>query len=220
MPDGERKRTYLTDFALKDLKNDLDQVMREVDELENPDGSYLNKQWNEKEDGDKLGELSPLKHGYEETYDDKVVLSVSEHRLLTSRLETLALEVSDMKLKLEDRDSQIYELRHKLDQERKNARWTKTDKVKRVMQRNDLEEFFMECVEEVRKDIVKRRAHSAANGIAAKKHSIKNGKTIEEDQDGPKLDQYTATDKRRVIELLMSNENVLLFLYEKLFPAV
>ena len=32
------------------------------------------------------------------------------------------------------------------------------------------------------------------------------------------LDTFTATDKKKVIDNLMANENVLLFLYEKLFP--
>jgi hypothetical protein len=36
------------------------------------------------------------------------------------------------------------------------------------MQRNDLEEFFMECVEEVRKDIVRRKQ----SGIGTKRSSI------------------------------------------------
>ena len=94
------------------------------------------------------------------------------------------------------------------------------------MERNELEEFFVECVEEVRKDIVRRRNQSAAYSIKknvnSKKHTT--SKTIENKNDNDdsdtRLDQYTATDKKKVIELLMSNENVLLFLYEKLFPAV
>jgi hypothetical protein len=49
--DGERKRSYLEGHALKDLKNDLDQVMREVDELENPNGSdFLENRWDEYND--------------------------------------------------------------------------------------------------------------------------------------------------------------------------
>ena len=32
------------------------------------------------------------------------------------------------------------------------------------------------------------------------------------------IDKFTGTDKRNVIDMLLSNENVLLFIYEKLFP--
>ena len=70
-----------------------------------------------------------------------------------------------------------------------------------------MEELFLECVEEVRKDIVRRKATTI--GL----HGDLNG-TLKKHGKG----HFTATDKRKVLDLLLSNENVLLFLYEKLFP--
>jgi hypothetical protein len=88
------------------------------------------------------------------------------------------------------------------------------------MQRNELEGFFLECVEEVKKDVIRRRLQSA--NYSVKKNTRGSAKTLNNDMEeqDPRLDQYTSTDKKKVIELLLSNENVLLFLYEKLFPAV
>ena len=82
-------------------------------------------------------------------------------------------------MKVDDRDAQIYELRQKLEQERKQNKWTKTDKVKRVMERNELEEFFVECVEEVRKDILRRKNQSATYSIKKNMKNSTSSKTIE-----------------------------------------
>jgi hypothetical protein len=53
------------------------------------------------------------------------------------------------------------DLRQKLEFERKNSKWAQSDKAKRLIERSELEDLFLACVEEVRKDIVKRRATSA-----------------------------------------------------------
>ena len=86
-------------------------------------------------------------------------------------------------MKVDDRDAQIYELRQKLEQERKQNKWTKTDKVKRVMERNELEEFFVECVEEVRKDILRRKNQSATYSIKKNMKNSTSSKTIENKND-------------------------------------
>jgi len=41
--------------------------------------------------------------------------------------------------------------------EKKNSRALRAEKVNFMTQRNELEEFFLQCIDEVRKDIVKRK---------------------------------------------------------------
>ena len=187
---GDRRRSYLEGHALKDLKYDLDQVMKEVDALENPDaGEVMDRYWEDNQGSNYISGPGPL--DYKEENQEKVILRMEDHKLLIKRLENLSLEASDLKLKVDDRDSQIYDLRGKLELERKNAKWTKTDKVKRVMERNDLEEFFVECVEEVRKDVVKRRTASAGYGVKKNMRKSTSSKTIEnpnKDEQDPRLD--------------------------------
>lgn len=89
-----------------------------------------------------------------------------------------------------------------------------TEQANYYSKRNQLEELFLECVEEVRKDIHRRKATSI--GLHGNLHG--NRKKANEEEMVIKKEHFTATDKRKVLDLLLSNENVLLFLYEKLFP--
>ena len=104
-----------------------------------------------------------------------------------------------------------------MENERRNSRLLKTEKTIFFQKRNELEEFFLKCVDEVRKDIERRKAVTLArksnlNSTLPKKKAEEGLETA------IKNENFTGTDKRKVIDLLMSNENVLLFLYEKLFP--
>jgi len=72
----------------------------------------------------------------------------------------------------------------------------------------------LECVEEVKKNIKKRKDFQIKNSkFCTAKSSVST--TSKE----PKLTGFGGQDKAKVIELLIENDNVLLFLYEKLFPV-
>ena len=111
-----------------------------------------------------------------------------------------------------------------LDNERKLSRELKTEKTNFYSRRNQLEELFLRCVEETRKDIERRRAVTLArnNNLSnnLKSNSLKSRGSMLDDslENAIKNEQFTASDRRKVLELLLTNENVLLFLYEKLFP--
>lgn len=96
----------------------------------------------------------------------------------------------------------------------------RTEKTNFYMKRNQLEELFLGCVEETRKDIERRRAVTLArsNSVCSNLHKSAKKGYDNNLESAVKNEQFTASDKRRVLELLLANENVLLFLYEKLFP--
>jgi hypothetical protein len=77
------------------------------------------------------------------------------------------------------------------------------------MYRHEMQDFFVECINEVKVDLQKRRAYEigSTGGIKGFKNECLMG-----------VEEFGAPERRKVIDKLMSNENVLLFLYDKMFP--
>ena len=74
-----------------------------------------------------------------------------------------------------------------------------------------MQELFMECVSSVKKDISKR--HSVHFGLKNNKIPDVADAHLED------ASMFSDGDRRKVIDKLMSSENVLLFLYDKMFPT-
>ncbi|CAD8104369.1 unnamed protein product [Paramecium sonneborni] len=78
---------------------------------------------------------------------------------------------------------------------------------KKSVIRSDLESFFLECVESVRRDILKKKKPFGNNQILQSQ--------IDNFTD---YSQFHKEDKLKILELVVSNEKILVFLYQKLFP--
>lgn len=72
----------------------------------------------------------------------------------------------------------VKELRGGIDRERLRTRKVTADKVNETTEKNELESLFVDCIEEVRKDIMKRRLK---NDIYSKKmQTVSSQKNSEE----------------------------------------
>ncbi|KAM3134605.1 hypothetical protein pb186bvf_013247 [Paramecium bursaria] len=72
--------------------------------------------------------------------------------------------------------------------------------------RSELENFFLECVESVRRDIMKRKSINHVKQMQQYVEQLSN------------FQVFLKEDKQKVLELLLSHEKLLVYLYQKIFP--
>lgn len=85
----------------------------------------------------------------------------------------------------------IHHLKEGLDREQRQVRMLKAARANTYSKKSELEEFFLKCIDEARKDVMRKKHRRSAQNM---------GK------------------KEKVLDVLLSSEDVLVFLYEKLFP--
>lgn len=98
-----------------------------------------------------------------------------------------------------------------------------------IIERGDMENLFVDCVEDVRRNVIKRRLKAE---IIGKKKIGKFDETSDEAKefedsllklanlakDRVKFSEFTAQDRNNLLDLFVNNEKTLLKIYEILFP--
>lgn len=98
-----------------------------------------------------------------------------------------------------------------------------------VLEKSDLENLFVDCVEDVRRNVIKRRLKSEIIGkkkIGRFDEHSEEAKEFEESllklanlaKDKVKFSEFTTQDRNNLLDLFVNNEKTLLKVYEILFP--
>jgi hypothetical protein len=106
-------------------------------------------------------------------------------------------------------EDRIAKVKFDLKEEKKRILSVSVQKSSDYFEKSELEALFLECVDEVRKDVIKRRTQNLFTQKFQKK-SVSPAR--------PDRNALTSSDRRKILELLVSNEKVLILIFEKLFP--
>ena len=96
-----------------------------------------------------------------------------------------------------------------LDIERKNLRSLKSAKTNFLLEKGELEDLFLMCIEDVKREIYIRKI-KASKSIGSNKKITEKDRIIE-------FNEFKEIDKRKVMENFLNSEKVRKFLYEKMF---
>lgn len=117
------------------------------------------------------------------------------------------------------------DLRQKLERERKKRIVQESFKVNDATQKNELETIFVDCIEEVRKDIMKRRLKTEIQNKKRFKPIDKDSEEAKEFEESLlklaqlaknkiKITEFTPIDRCNLLDLFVNNEKTLLKIYE------
>ena len=123
----------------------------------------------------------------------------------------------------------IKDLKIQIEREKNKFRKVASDKVNESTEKNELESLFVDCIEEVRKDIMKRRLKNEIYNKKKFQQIEKNSEEAREFEESLlrlaqlakgriKLSYFTTRDKCNLLDLFVNNEKTLLKIYEALFP--
>mmetsp|Transcript_45684 Transcript_45684/g.145869 ORF Transcript_45684/g.145869 Transcript_45684/m.145869 type:complete len:354 (-) Transcript_45684:78-1139(-) len=141
--------------------------------------------------------------------------SADETRLA---LEDAVQTQSGLSRELEERyQSCVKRLKQQLETEQRLAAKMRAVSDRQFGEPSELEAFFTRCVEQVRSEIEERRRAQREEQHASRPRSRQDPSSKLPPKAAAKvaLDDFTAMDRRRVVELLLSSEEVLQFLYDK-----
>jgi hypothetical protein len=123
----------------------------------------------------------------------------------------------------------IRELKNLVDKERSNQKKMNAERVNFNADKNELETLFVDCIEEVRKEIMKRRLKNEIYNRKKFQRIEKNSEEAKEFEESllrlaqlaknrVKITDFTNRDKSHLLDLFVNNEKTLLKIYEALFP--
>merc|ERR1711865_41902 len=126
----------------------------------------------------------------------------------------------------------VKRLKQQLETEQRLAAKMRSVSDRQFGEPSELEGFFLNCIEKVKGEIGGRRnvtkeynqrMSAGSNGTGGKRATPAppasfEGKSKKRDLSVVTIDDFTVVDRRKVVELLLSSEQVLQFLYDKLFP--
>ena len=122
-----------------------------------------------------------------------------------------------------------------MDRLQRKLKLARSDKANAVVERSEVEGVFVESIEEVRKEIMKRRIKNEVTARRGAKSTIVKGEETGEEvaskefeeslmklasfaKNRIKFDDFTAKDKFNLLDLFVNNEKTLVKIYEALFP--